>query len=74
MDLKKLEVLALRATPGEWMNTGVVVAVPRDGGMEYLLECCDGSADHPNLAFVEAAQPAVVLELIAEIRKLKGNT
>jgi hypothetical protein len=58
-----LAVLAAQKVPGDLISTGVVIAAPAEGGMEYLLESCVGD-DHPILAFVEATQPAAVLDLI----------
>lgn len=64
--IKELAQAAKTAAPGEWMSTGVVIASPTDGGMEYLLETCVGE-DHPVLGFVAAAQPAAVLALVERL-------
>lgn len=65
--IAKLKELALAAGAGtfrgDWESTGVVIAAPDEGGMHYLLEACHGKTDTPALAFVEAADPNMVLAL-----------
>ena len=63
INLKKLRALAEAATRVEWLSTGVVVAAPDDGGMEYLVEQCYGT-DSPNLDYIAAANPDVILQLL----------
>lgn len=81
--LAKLKEAALAAGAstyrGDWESTGVVIAAPDLGGMEYLLEACHGKTDTPALAFVEAADPNTVLALceladaVEKLVKAKGR-
>lgn len=82
MNLDHLAALAKAAgggtIKGDWESTGVVIAAPDQGGMEYLLETVAGEdhpalagEDHPALAFVEAANPNAILAMIEELRALR---
>ena len=54
--LEELKAALEAATPGEWVSTGVVVAVPGDGGMDYLLQGrSDGVRNDPNIEFAALA-------------------
>jgi len=83
-DLDKLEALARAATPGTWLhrkdpgNFGAMhcVKLPGERG-EWVCDCVDnadvstvgGVAGERNAAFIAAANPAAVLELIALARR-----
>lgn len=80
MDLDKLEAVARKAKRGPWMRLfgeRTVYDRMEDGCRGIPIVRADtgyGADDADNLDFIAAANPAVVLELIAEIRKLKGST
>lgn len=73
IDIEELKRLAEAATPGPWstyMNTmqNVCIRKMNKGGYE---ECeIARNAHHKNAAYIAAANPAAVLELIAERDKL----
>jgi hypothetical protein len=82
MDIDKLKALALAATPGpwEWWTSNSTLRLTgadgKDGGVLYGyvhsgvgdVSCSDASR-----AFIEASNPATVLELIAEVEKLQAR-
>ena len=65
----RLELLAARATPGDWRVTGLlasrpeVVAVGSDGSTEHVAEARAASA-----AWITALSPAVAAPLAAALR------
>lgn len=78
IDLDKLEALAKAATPGPWgIKRGYCLYDNRDMHVVSAWETYSGSlglaiySDEAmaNAKFLEAANPAAVLELIAELRK-----
>jgi|GEM_PF-2310231 len=77
-DYAKLKVLAEAATPGQWASESGNLYWYEDGYTKHLMETEDGSDichedQHPaNLMFIAAANPAVVLGLIAEIERLRA--
>lgn len=71
LNLRKLRKLALAATPGPWESTGVVIAAPAEGGMDYLLESY--VEDSPNLDYVAAIGPEVLLKLLDLVETLQNN-
>jgi hypothetical protein len=72
MDIEKLKALALAATSGPWVDGGHTVYQADEVGDELI--CKQMGAE--DSAYVAAANPAAVLELIAEVeryRKLKAD-
>lgn len=81
---ERLRELAMNATPGPW--TCRIDLTPEDYGGEYpsgvaevpeMLAAETGDGDRPNIAnaeFVAAANPAVVLELLDEVERLREIT
>ena len=58
--LNKLEALEAAygvAPPGQWLSTGVAVATPVDGGVDYLVRGChaDGIVNEHSLEFISIA-------------------
>jgi hypothetical protein len=78
MDIDKLKALALAATPGPWMRLfGERTLYDRmeDGCRGNAIVRADlaySKQDADNLDFIAAANPATVLELIAEVEKLRA--
>lgn len=76
-DLDKLEALAKAATPGEWVTRypshTVVMAVTPDGTYQgEVARTVSGSLNaqrEANAAFIAAANPATILDLIASARR-----
>jgi hypothetical protein len=66
MDTDKLKALALAATPGPWEDGGYTVY--QVGGEEI----CKHMSEEDS-AYVAAACPATVLELIAEVERLRAD-
>lgn len=89
MDLNKLEELARAATPGPWLHRhdpgnppGVQHGVKLEGEFgAWVCDCLDnadrltvgGVAGERNAAFIAAANPAAVLDLIDLIRKQEAR-
>lgn len=72
-DLDKLEEVAKAATPGPWGYTHRVLGLPSTtifAGVDSGHVCYPmiGNALEANATFIAAANPAVVLNLIAELR------
>ena len=76
IDLDKLEELAKKATPGPWSSNGPLAV---NTSQDHPL-CTLSSAFHRELEngkagqdaeFIASANPTTVLELIAEVRKLR---
>ncbi len=81
IDLTALRELAKAATPGEWVTTnveahGVVdsfqVAAHEDGPLICTLET-DGEPIRANQAFIAAANPAAILELLARLERAESQ-
>lgn len=87
LDLNELERLANAAAPGPWAACGpsfgealpvylneVVADTPGDDEYDGLTVCC-ANDEHAsaNMAFIAAANPNVVLELVRQIRELKRD-
>lgn len=76
-DYSELKRLAEAATPGPWVTENNELYWSEDGYTKHLMETFDGNdichdEEHPaNLRFIAAANPAAVLELIAENERLK---
>jgi hypothetical protein len=72
-DLDKLEALAKAATPGEWRAWITRRRQPEiytDGGSsEQNDKIASGVLRRADAAFIEAAQPATILDLIASARR-----
>jgi hypothetical protein len=77
IDLDKLEELAKKATPGPWSANGPLAV---NTSQDHPL-CTLSSAFHRELEngkagqdaeFISSANPTTILELIAEVRKLKS--
>jgi hypothetical protein len=68
MNIKELKRLAEAATPGPWAHG--VTWIEHLGGIVVLGNTARSKQD---VAYVSAANPAAVLELIAEIEYLRGK-
>lgn len=66
MNLDELEKLAQAATPGPWSYIRDIVI----GDRSKILESLNDSVD--DARFVAAANPATIIEMIAEIRELRS--
>ena len=82
VDIEKLKALALAASPGPWQwwtsnsMLRLTGADGRDGGVLHGYVHAgvgDVPCSEPNRAFIEAANPAAVLELIAEVERLLAD-
>lgn len=77
VDIEKLKALALAATPGPWMRLfgeRTVYDKMEDGCRGNAIVRADlayGMQDGNNLDYIAAANPAAVLELIAEVERLR---
>ena len=77
IDLDDLERKAKAATPGKWSWGEAEHALWGDGEYEAVIDSGrhrshSGLKDN-DAEFIAAASPAVVLELVAELRKLRGE-
>lgn len=87
-DIDKLKALALAATPGEWKverlqggghhNVGIRVRGPIVSGFAAALNTrwaneAQAAEQEANAAYIAAACPATVLELIAEVERLRAD-
>ncbi|QJP08354.1 ead/Ea22-like family protein [Pseudomonas multiresinivorans] len=74
-DLTKLKELAERATPGPWTTDAAqsVIADSDQLNSGWVICECFGSDEKANRNFIKAANPAAVLELIAEVELLRGH-
>ena len=77
--LEELKAAYEATTPGERYSTGVVVCVPAEGGMDYLLRGChaDGVKNDPEVEFAVLAHnlmPTLLeaVELLKELRSVGG--
>ena len=72
-ELDALERLAKEATPGPWNSVGQCVA----DSNRYVLANCNTNFSKgqvvSNAAFIGAANPAAILELIAELRQARAE-
>lgn len=68
-DLQQLKALALAATPGPWHVTKYCSVMDQD--MDTLVASSDSSNE--DRAFIAAANPVVVLDLVARIERLKTS-
>lgn len=68
-ELDALAAAANTATPGPWVDEGTTVFQP--GGDGYVVS--DRGLAANNAVFIAAANPAVVLKLVAEIRQLRAD-
>jgi hypothetical protein len=82
VDIEKMKALALAATPGpwNWWTSNSVLrltgADDRDGGVLHAYargSYGDISCSEVNQAFIAATNPASVLELIAEVERLRAG-
>lgn len=76
VDLEHLKALALAATPGPWTYSPMTETEDPEigaanGSRVAALVCADMTKQ--NSAFIAAANPAVVLELVARIRALEAE-
>ena len=74
-ELKALEAAAKAATPGPWVVDsldGCSVFYHDAEGIHHLIACCY-DAQSKDAAYIAAANPAAVLELIAELRQAKAE-
>jgi hypothetical protein len=75
IDIQKLKALAEAATPGKWSTSGSYVAPTRkEGGTTYVENWRSIAlvSDDADRAFIAAANPAAVLELIERIERLES--
>ncbi len=75
-ELDALEAAAKAATPGPWRHPGRALVVSRMSEDEPLVCNCISKqfAQAPkDAAFIAAANPAVVLDLIAELRQARAD-
>ena len=73
-ELSALETAAKAATPGPWRHPGRALVVSRMSADEPLVCDClsrEFAQAPKDAAFIAAANPAVVLELIAELRQTR---
>lgn len=79
-DYSELKMLAENATPGEWSHEQDNLYFYEDGYTRHMMELSEGSdigyvEQKHNSDFIAAANPEVILELIAEVEDLrKGRT
>ena len=76
IDLDALEATAKAATPGPWRHPGRALVVSRMSEDEPLVCDCisEQFAQAPkNAAYIAAANPAVVLALIATVRQAQAE-
>lgn len=72
---KKLEAIkaaARGATQGEWISTGIVIGVPVEGGLDYIIEATSKNHD-ADMLYLEAVQPQVVLALIERLERAEAR-
>lgn len=74
----ELKRLAENATPGEWSHEQDNLYFYEDGYTRHMMELSEGSdigyvEQKHNSDFIAAANPEVILELIAEIESLKKD-
>lgn len=73
--IDRLEVLAAKATKTEWSDdgwNGICAASDQlNGG--YFVCTCEGPDRRNNMDYISAANPAVVLELIAMLRESESK-
>ena len=77
IDLDSLESAARAATPGPWENAeDAVFRVTVEAGDRWVCDCISGkvhsSQEAKDAAYIAAANPAVVLELVTELRKARA--
>jgi len=68
LDLDSLEALAKAATPGPWRVHGIDVYTDDDSSMVANGSYCDAQGGENDTAFIAAANPQTVLELIRHLR------
>lgn len=76
-DIHKLKALAEAATPKKWSTSGSYIAPTREESGATYVESWRSIAlvsDDKDRAFIAAANPAAVLELVAEIERLRAVT
>jgi DNA polymerase III alpha subunit len=77
MDIEKLKALALAASPGPWSTDDPhIVYCEDDNDIIYLANTAELDTDYKtaicNASYIAAACPAAVLELIAEVERLRA--
>lgn len=79
VDLDELERLAREATPGPWFSdldpvgTREMVTYRPDGETDYDICNCSTGPKFADRHFIAAANPAVILEFVAEVRRLRAD-
>jgi hypothetical protein len=78
MDIEKLKALALAASPGPWSTDDPhIVYCEDDNDIIYLANTAELDTDYKtaicNASYIAAACPAAVLELIAEVERLRAD-
>jgi len=78
IDIQKLKALAVVAPTGPWMAENDSLYFKDDGYTRHLLDTDAGhdvedAAYYAALTFIAAANPAAVLELIAEVERLRSS-
>lgn len=77
-EYSELKRLAENATPGEWSHEQDNLYFYEDGYTRHMMELSEGSdigyvEQKHNSDFIAAANPEVILELIAEVEALKAE-
>lgn len=77
-DYSELKMLAEKATPGEWAHEQDNLYFYEDGYTRHMMELNEGSdigyvEQKHNSDFIAAANPDVILELIAEVDSLRDD-
>jgi hypothetical protein len=75
INLDELERLAKAAAPGPWCDRGFGSIQPESGGSLVAVTVTKGGClpDYvENSAYIAAANPAAILELIADVRRLRN--
>lgn len=65
---ERIRAAALAATQGDWESTGIVIAIPEEGGMRYIIEATGHNPNHDaDMAYLEAVQPRIMLALLERL-------
>lgn len=76
INLDELERLAKAATPGPWCDRGFGGIQPESGGSLVAVTVTKGGClpDYvENSAYIAAVNPTAILELVAEVRRLRED-
>ena len=73
VDIEELKRLAEAATPGPWRTEGHVVFGVNHGKKRVASSIWGAPNSDENLSYIAAANPAAILELIAEMERLRED-